>query len=134
VNELRSNFIQIAERVDKQLPDITELVIDEKGNPTLKKPAPKQRSQQAIWLHTEVKNRMPERTLLDVLCNTHHYTGWAHEFGPVTGFDSKISDPIERYILTNFAYGTCMGPTQAAKHIKADITNKSVGGRKILRC
>lgn len=41
---------------------------------------------------------------------------------PITGFDSKLSDPIERYILTNFSYGTCMGPTQAAKHIKADVT------------
>ena len=119
---LRENLIKTAERVDKQYPDLTELVIDEKGNPILKKRSPKQRSQQAIWLSQEIRNRMPERNLLDILCNSHHYTEWAHEFGPITGFDSKISDPIERYILTNFAYGTRLGPTQAAKHIKADIS------------
>jgi TnpA family transposase len=122
VRNLRNNFIQVANRVDKQFPEITELVIDEKGNPILKKRSPKQRNRQAIWLSQEIKNRMPERNLLDILCNTHHYAGWAHELGPITGFDSKIADPVERHILTNFAYGTRMGPTQAAKHIKADVT------------
>jgi TnpA family transposase len=122
VKHLRNNFIEVADRVDKQFPDIAELVIDEKGNPMLKKRSPKQRSRQAIWLAQEIKNRMPERNLLDILCNTHHYAGWAHEFGPITGFDSKIADPIERYILTNFSYGTRMGPTQTEKHVKADVT------------
>jgi TnpA family transposase len=122
VKNLRDHFIKIAEQVDSKFPDITELVIDKQGNPILKKRSPKQRSQQAIWLKQEIKNRMPERNLLDILCNTHHYTGWAYEFGPITGFDSKINDPVERHILTNFAYGTRMGATQAAKHIKADIT------------
>jgi TnpA family transposase len=122
VKNLRNNFIQTAERVDKQFPDITEFVIDEKGNPILKKRSPKQRGRQAIWLSQEIKNRMPERNLLDILCNTHHYSGWAHELGPITGFDSKIADPVERHILTNFAYGTRMGPTQATKHIKTNIT------------
>lgn len=122
VKHLRNNFIEVADRVDKQFPNIAELVIDEKGNPILKKRSPKQRSRQAIWLAQEIKHRMPERNLLDILCNTHHYAGWAHEFGPITGFDSKIADPIERYILTNFSYGTRMGPTQTEKHVKADVT------------
>ena len=122
VKALRHNLTQKALAVDKQYPHLTELVIDEKGNPSLKKREPKQRSPQAIWLAQEIKNRMPERNLLDILCNAHHYTRWAHEFGPLTGFEAKLKDPIERYILTNFSYGTCMGPTQAAKHIKMDIS------------
>lgn len=122
VKIIYDDLSKVAKRVDAQYPDLTELIIDEQGNPILKKRYPKQRSQQAIWLAQEIRNRMPERNLLDILCNSHHYAGWAYEFGPITGFDSKLSDPIERYILTNFAYGTCMGPTQAAKHIKADIT------------
>jgi len=119
---LRNNLIQKAADVDKRFPHLSEFIIDDKGNPLLKKRQPKQRTQQAVWLAREIKNRMPERSLLDILCNSHHYTAWANEFGPITGFDTKISDPIERYILTNFSYGTCMGPTQAAKHIKADIS------------
>jgi len=122
VKMICDDLSKVARRVDAQYSDLSELVIDEQGNPTLKKRCPKQRSQLAIWLSQEIRNRMPERNLLDILCNSHHYAGWAHEFGPITGFESKLRDPIERYILTNFAYGTCMGPTQAAKHIKADIT------------
>ena len=122
VKKLRTDFINLADRVDQECPDLKELVIDKNGYPILKRRIPKQRSSQAIWLANQIKQRMPERNLLDILCNTHHYSGWAHEFGPITGFDQKLQDPIERYILTNFAYGTCMGPTQAAKHIKADIS------------
>jgi hypothetical protein len=62
---------------------LTELIIDEKGNPILKKRYPKQRSQQAIWLSQEIRSRMPEKNLLDILCNSHHYAGCAHEFGPM---------------------------------------------------
>jgi TnpA family transposase len=122
VKILRENLFAIADRVDKQYPNLEELEIDAQGVPTLKKRSPKQRSNQTIWLSQEIRNRLPERNLLDVLCNTHHYTEWAHEFGPITGFDTKLNNPAERYILTNFTYGTRLGPTQAAKHIKADIT------------
>ncbi|MBX3709089.1 MAG: Tn3 family transposase [Gammaproteobacteria bacterium] len=122
VKMLRNNLSLIANRVDKQYPTLAELEIDERGNPTLKKRSQIQRSSQAVWLSQEIRNRMPERNILDILCNTHHYAGWAHEFGPITGFDSKLNDPIERYILTNFTYGIRLGPTQAAKHIKANIT------------
>ncbi|MCP3672542.1 MAG: transposase [Gammaproteobacteria bacterium] len=65
---------------------------------------------------------MPERHLLDVLCHTQHYCDWAGAYGPITGVEPKMGQVIERYILTNFAYGTRLGPTQAAKHVKGDIT------------
>ena len=111
VKHLRNNFIQMADRIDKKFPDITELMIDAKGNPILKKRAPKQRSRQAIWLAQEIKNRMPERNLLDILCNTHHYAGWAHEFGPITGFDSKNFRSNRTIHFNKFClwypYGSC---------------------------
>jgi TnpA family transposase len=122
VNRLYDNLSSISDGIDKRYPTLAELEIDAQGNPTLKKRAPRQRTSQAIWLSQEIRNRMPERNLLDILCNTHHYTEWAYEFGLITGFDSKFNDPIERYILTNFTYGTRLGPAQAAKHINADIT------------
>ena len=53
-----------------------------------------------------------------MLCLTHHLTGWAHEFGHTSGADSKLENPIERYILNVFCQGTAMGSSQGAKHIK----------------
>lgn len=62
--------------------------------------------------------------IVDILCRAHHYTGWSNVFGPISGNDPKIANPIERYIYTNFAYGSGMGPTQAAQHLrtKTEIT------------
>jgi hypothetical protein len=123
VKYLRDNLRKKARAVDAVYPAQSSFVIDEKGKPTLKKYAAKRRSPQATWLVNEIESRMPVRQLLDIMCNTHHYTEWAYQFGPISGYDAKISNPADRYILTNFAYGTCMGPTEAARHIKhEDVT------------
>ena len=120
VRHLREDLTTLSRQVDQAYPELSELVIDEFGNPTLKKR--KKGAPHSTWLAQEIRQRLPERNILDILCSSHHYTGWAHEFGPISGSDPKIDNPIERYILTNFSYGSCMGPTQAARHIKADIT------------
>lgn len=123
VKQLRDKLRNKARAVDAGYPDQSSFVIDEKGKPTLKKYVARKRGTNAIWLANEVGSRMPERRLLDIICNAHHYTEWAHQFGPISGYDAKISNPDDRYILTNFAYGTRMGPTEAARHIKnEDIT------------
>jgi TnpA family transposase len=123
VKQLRDNLRNKARVVDTAYPNQSSFVIDGKGNPTLKKYTAKKRSPQAAWLANEINSRMPERRLLDIICNAHHYTEWAHQFGPISGYDAKISDPADRYILANFAYGTRMGPTEAARHIKhEDVT------------
>lgn len=46
--------------------------------------------------------------------------GWADVFGSLSGDDPKIKDPIERYLLTNFAYTTDLGPTQTASIIRSE--------------
>jgi hypothetical protein len=41
--------------------------------------------------------------------------------GPISGSDPKIDSAVEKYIYTNFAYGSGMGATQAAQHIKTHL-------------
>ena len=118
VNHIRTHLIKLAEKVDCAYPEIEEFIIDDKGVPTLKRRDSKKRPPSAIWLAKTIKERMPERNLLDILCSTHHYTGWAHRFGPISGSDPKIENSVEKYIYTNFAYGSGMEATQAAQHIK----------------
>ena len=65
---------------------------------------------------------MPERSLLDILCGTHHTTGWAFEFGSLSGSEARFEKPIDRYVLNTFSQGTGMGPTQTAKHVRTSIT------------
>jgi hypothetical protein len=53
-------------------------------------------------LKETIRKRMPQHSILEVLRNAEHWTGWARHFGPISGSDPKISDPVPRYILTTF--------------------------------
>ena len=59
---------------------------------------------------------MPERSILDILCNVEHWLNWTRHFGLMSGSEAKISDPGERYIFTTFGYGCNLGPNQMARH------------------
>jgi hypothetical protein len=52
-----------------------------------------------------------------MLANLAPWTSWPRHFGPLSGSEPKLADPIQRYILTVFAYGCNPGPTQAARHM-----------------
>ncbi len=56
-------------------------------------------------------------SLLDVLADTMQWIEWGKYFDPLSGHQSKLRDEDQRKILTVFAYGTGLGPTQIAKNI-----------------
>ena len=37
---------------------------------------------------------MPERTLLEILARTAYWLGWCRRFGPASGSDPKLADPL----------------------------------------
>ena len=114
---LRTRLEQTAAQTDAGYPDNADLVIDEQGVATLKRRRGKERRDSAIALEEQIKQRMPERSLLGILARTAHWLGWWRRFGPASGNDPKLIDPIGRYILTTFTYATNLGPYQAARHI-----------------
>jgi hypothetical protein len=116
VAKLKDDLLLASRQLDKSYPDIKELVINAQGRPILKKSPPK--GPKVNWLQKKIVTRMPDRNILDVLCSTHHYAGWAHYFCPISGNEPKMKNAIEKYILTTFAYGSSMGPVQGAKHFK----------------
>ncbi|MBY0544101.1 MAG: Tn3 family transposase [Gammaproteobacteria bacterium] len=122
VKQLREELISKAKMVDTLYPDTAELTIDGSGKMILHKRATKKRPGSAVWLEKMLKSRMKNRNLIDVLCSSHFYCGWADIFGPISGEDHKISDPIERYLLTSFAYATGLGPTQTALHVRGNVS------------
>ena len=64
-------------------------------------------------------------SLLDVLSDTMQWIGWGKHFGPLSGHQGKLQEEDRRKILTVFAYGTGLGPTQMAKNI-ADVSARQV--------
>ncbi|MCA0402500.1 MAG: Tn3 family transposase [Proteobacteria bacterium] len=127
IKNLREMLTDKAKYVDDNYHEIPDFVINEEdGRPVLKKYDAKPKSESAEKLENLIRSRMPERTLLDILSNAQHYIGWADEFGLISGTDSKLDNPIEKYILTTFGYGTGLGPKQTAKHVRTDIEPRTL--------
>lgn len=116
---LRSRLTEQAAAVDAGYPENTDLVIDEvTGVPSLRRRRGRDRDCEALLLEQAVRQRMPERTLLEILARTAYWLEWWRRFGPASGSDPKLGDPLLRYVLTTFTYGANMGPAQAARHIR----------------
>ncbi len=125
VSGLKNRLKTKSNEVDEAYPNLKELVIDEAGVPTLKK-RPTKKNPQAKILRDEIKNRMPPRNLLDIMCLVQNCTEWAHCFSPLSGSNAKLSDPIGANIVTAFGYGTGMGPSETARHVRAGFSAKTI--------
>ncbi|MFA6172237.1 MAG: Tn3 family transposase [Kiritimatiellales bacterium] len=122
VHSLREELTRIADEVDAGFPENKSLGVDESGQPVLKRSLPREPKASARALETAILQRLPERNVIDVLCNVAHWTNWSRHFGPLSGSDPKIENPGERYILTTFTYGCNLGPTQASRHLRGAVT------------
>jgi len=118
VDHLRAKLTDVANAVDRNYLSNTNFNIVN-GRPTLakliKKPEPNgfrvveealTRKLLALYL-----------SILDVLGDTMRWLNWGQFFGPLSGHESKLEDEERRQILTTFAYGTGLGPTQVAKSV-----------------
>jgi len=121
VTRWRTELEQVAAQVDAGYPDNTDLVLDG-GRPMLKRRLGRDRRATALALEDAVKNRLPERGLLDILARAAYRTGWTRHFGPASGSDPKLRDAFGRYVLTLFAYGSLLGPAQAARHLGGQVS------------
>src|SRR5690349_6357343 len=62
-----------------------------------------------------LSERMPACSIVDVLTDTEHWLNWTAAFGPLSGLESRLVSPRQRYITTTFCYGCYLGPTQTAR-------------------
>jgi TnpA family transposase len=77
-------------------------------------------------LESKIRALMPERSILEILCNVEHWLNWTRHFGLFSGSEPKISDPAERYIFTTFSYGCNLGPNQMARHSQGAVTSHMI--------
>ncbi|NJR57124.1 MAG: Tn3 family transposase [Acaryochloris sp. CRU_2_0] len=99
-----------------------QVSINQEGRPSLKRLPAQPEPPGAEALKAEIIKRMPERSVLDILCNAQHWFNWTRHFGHVSGSEPKFDKPMERYILTTFAYGCNIGPNETARHTRGVIT------------
>jgi hypothetical protein len=133
VEQLKSKLTDVGQTVDAQYPSNTELIVDESGRPHLKRlrstPQPTGLDQ---FLET-VRNRMPERHLLDILKHVHYWSNYTRHFTPPAGSDPKMPDATARYLFTLFGYGCNLGAAGKLVHDGAlwtGLPNRSSCARK----
>lgn len=108
--------------VDKNYPDNGNITINKEGEVVLKRATAKGMPKSAVDLENTIYKCLPERDVLEILCNVEHWLNWTRHFGPLSGSDPKLDDAVERYITLAFGYGCNLGPTQTARHMKNSIT------------
>jgi TnpA family transposase len=114
---LRHAHLDAASALDAGYEDNADLVIGEDGTPSVKRRRSAGTPKAAERLAEAVERRMPERSLLSITARTAYWLGWHHHFGPASGSDPKISDPLGRYCMAVFTGGANIGPYEAARHI-----------------
>jgi len=123
--QLREVLTCAARNVDAGFPDNAQLSIDSDGVPHLKRLEPMVLPDGLEAFEAMVRERMPERHLLDILKHVHHWAGYTRHFGPPSGSDSKLADATKRYLFTVFGYGCNLGASQTAQHV-ADVNRFAI--------
>jgi len=103
VEHLRTRLTEVAANVDRTRPENRELIINERGEPSLKRLQAKAAPQGLAQLEEALREKIPERHLLDVLARIDHVTDFTCHFGPLSGNEPKTADAKVRQLLTIFA-------------------------------
>ncbi len=72
----------------------------------------------ADQLKAKIAERIRPVNLLDSLIDTELWLNWTRFFKPISGHDTKLDQPIARYLATTFCYGCNLGPSQTACSLK----------------
>jgi len=106
----------IVQATDEAFPDNKSVRIDN-GEAIITRPPRKTESASVRDLEARLAQYMPEQHILDMLTDTEHWLHWTSPFGPISGHETKIEDPVVRYLATVFCYGSNLGPSQAARSL-----------------
>jgi len=113
-----------ADKADESFPSNQYLRV-QKGELILSPLKKKEEPRDLNLIKSLIADRMKQVSILDILYTSQQWYKWTKFFGPLSGFDSKLDDPIERYLTTVFCYGCNLGPSQTANSLDT-ITRKQV--------
>jgi len=122
VDHLKSLLKEKSIGVDKNYLDNGNIIINEKGEFVLKRAKAKSIPKSAVDLEKEIYKCLPERDVIEILCNVEHWLNWTRHFGPLSGSDPKLENAVERYVTLAFGYGCNLGPTETSRHMKNSVT------------
>ena len=113
---LKAELTTLAAAVDAGFPTNTEFSVDADGTPHLKQLVTTAQPAGLPEFEQEIRARIPERHLLDILRHAEHWSRYTRHFGPASGSDPKLAQAVKSYLFTVFGYGCNLGPGQTARH------------------
>jgi len=116
IKHLQTKLTEAGRAADNAFQDNIYLRI-EKGEPVLRRPEKAIIPVGLRKFEDLVANHLEPTHLLDILHDTEHWLQWSRNFGPVSGHDAKLDDPVSRYLTTVFCYGCQLGPSQTARSV-----------------
>jgi TnpA family transposase len=117
VAALQASLEEASRKADEGYPKNEYLQID-KGEAVLKRLRRNPDPAGLSSFERLLKERMTPVGILDALSDTEQWLNWTRHFGPISGHDSKLANPAERYLVTAFCYGFDFGPTQTSRSIR----------------
>ena len=119
---LRERLAAQAEQLDLDVGLLRRVRLDKNHRPVVQRIAGVLPPPSAIEAARQVIEQMPERSVLEALANTAQWVNWPRHFGLPSRLGSAIKNVLDRYVITTFAYGCGLGPTQAARHFDGAVT------------
>lgn len=116
----------LAEKTDKICSDGKQITINKDGEPVLKKIPSIPQPKEVDDLEQKIRTLIPERSILDILCNVEHWLNWTKHFSNLSGSEPKIKNSMERYIFTAFSYGCNLGPNETARHSRGAVSSHAI--------
>ena len=115
VNHVRQRLKTVANKVDSAFPENTQVSYQDNQLVIHK------RKRKAVEGLAALKELIAERIrpthIMNVLSDTETWLNWTRFFGPISGYDAKLDDPVARYLVTIFCYGCNLAPSQTARSL-----------------
>jgi len=115
VCQVQQRLAQMATMADQSFPSNTQ-VSYQKERLVIHKPKSKSPPGLA-QLEALIQQRLEPLHVLDILADTEAWLQWTRSFGPISGYDAKLDNPVARYVMTTFCYGCNLGPSQTARSL-----------------
>jgi hypothetical protein len=131
VPTLRAWLEELATTTDASFPANTSARLED-GKMILSKLKRKPLPEDFPRVQALLRDRLPERNILDILYETDHWLHWTRHFGPLSGFEPKLAQPRERYLATTFWYGCNLGLPNLHVRSQASIANRSPGSISVM--
>jgi len=122
IQELHRELERHVIGLERGVADHQTVLLGPNQQPVVPRPAGITPPQSAKDLADTIQDRMPNRTVLEALSNVERWSGFARHFGPPGRLSAQIEDQPRRCVLTAFAFGSGLGPAQAARHFDEPVS------------